>query len=247
MKEETKLIRTLCLLIGDGRKQGPAVVEKHLDNPSESWILKGLQQGFIEEITSLMSILHGCEITRETFKDFLVNKEDSTVEESLIQRFLWISHNGLPLYICAEVCRRHIPKERRPSFKEVDAMTRDLNVYRVAHDPSIEKVAIDQSFASSVVKKYLNIETGALIQLLAKSNENFKFIMEGKCLGEIWNFLYVLNRNDEVQLALFQRTFDLLGKRNQADYLVSYCPDEKARKANPVKIAKAWLKGASIF
>ena len=246
MKKELTLIQALCLLIANERKHGPTSVEQHLNNPSESWILKGLKEDLIEEITSLISILYGCEITHETFKNFLLNKEGSSVEESMIQKFLWASHNGLPIYICAEICRRHISKERRPSYQELDAMINNLKVYQAEHDPTFNKVLVNPEFIEKVMKKYQHNKNDVLIQLLMKPKKELAAILNDLDSNKSWNFLFVLDRSDEIQSALFQKIFGMMDKKNQADYLIDYEPDEKARKANPVKIAKAWLKESHL-
>ena len=137
MNKDLKLIQAMCLLCQDLRTIGPRAVEEAFANPSSSWILKDFDKLVLDEMEALFSIVCSSEFTHETFKDFLVTadlKSGSSVEEIVIEHFIWANHSALPIRACAEIARRGIPKDRRPNFKDLDAMMSELDSYRASHD-----------------------------------------------------------------------------------------------------------------
>ncbi|WII72161.1 hypothetical protein QJS83_16990 [Bdellovibrio sp. 22V] len=215
-------IEVLCLLHMEYLRSGPIAIEIHCENPKESWILQRLEDSsVISVVVHLATIVQSFVSSPQIFKDLFITEKqtDDNIFPRIIEKYYLGQVSGLGVQGCAHAAAWAIPYPERPTLAEIDKVTLGLKQLWYNNCPDIEKVEPDKNFIARTqdgIRESLSAKT-LVGRTLLLSDEDLKLVVGKSPFNVISLFLANLNRDDEVEFALFQRVWMLLPEPNQID------------------------------
>lgn len=247
MENALSVIQILGLLDLEAKIGGPSLVEAHYLAPSNSWILKEVQNSkIIDSVRRVLGIIDSSVVTPQQFKELFMTSSKMTttenVEVSLIEHYYLARLHGFSVLQCSEAARLVIPDLEQPSFDDVVQMVKDLQKFWCARSPDAAKYYVDPTRIKAAEEKASGHSSKTLISksLLIAAPE-LRELIHKYAQDNLASLLAGLNQSDEFESAFFQKVWSLLSEDELVHFTWEMLNGTNSNRSEALKSWEQWL------